>query len=100
MQIYLFLQFAALFLAFATRKVKIKGLDDAKYIAGAIYVTSIVLAVVIVATYSTKDLINTYTVIFSAGNWIGVTVVLTLVFVTKVRTSLCLRSRLCCCCCC
>ena len=43
------LQIIALVLAFATRKVKVKGLDDAKYIAAAIYVTSIVLAVIIVS---------------------------------------------------
>ena len=46
------LQVIALVLAFSTRKVKVKGIDDAKYIAAAVYVTSIVLVVVIVATYS------------------------------------------------
>ena len=35
-------------LAFSIRKVKVKGLDDTKYIAAAIYVTSIVLSVIIV----------------------------------------------------
>ena len=52
------LQAISLLLAFSIRKVKVKGLDDAKYIAAAIYVTSIVLAVIIVATYSLKDVIH------------------------------------------
>ena len=58
------LQAIALLLAFSIRKVKVKGLDDAKYIGAAIYVTSIVLAVIIVATYSLKDIINGFAALF------------------------------------
>ena len=82
------LQVIALVLAFATRKVKVKGLDDSKYIAAAIYVTSIVLAVIIVATYSLRDFVNGFATLFCTGFLIGTTVILGLVFVPKVRTLL------------
>ena len=79
------LQVIALVLAFSTRKVKVKGIDDAKYIAAAIYVTSIVLTVVIVATYSLKDFVNAFPALFCTGFVIGTTVILGLVFVPKVK---------------
>ena len=45
------LQIFSLLLAFSIRKINVKGLNDAKYIAVATYVISIVLAVIIVASY-------------------------------------------------
>ena len=79
------LQIIALLLAFSTRKVKVKGLDDSKYIAAAIYVTSIVLAVIIVATYSLNEFVNAFPALFCTGFLIGTTVILGLVFIPKVR---------------
>ena len=79
------LQIIALVLAFATRKVKVKGLDDAKYIAAAIYVTSIVLAVIIISTYTLKGVVNGFAAVFCTGFLIGTTSILVLVFVPKVR---------------
>ncbi len=78
------LQIIALLLAFSIRKVKVKGLNDAKYIAAAIYVTSIVLAVIIVATYTLKDVINGFTALFCTGFLVGTSVILFLVFVPLV----------------
>ena len=78
------LQVIALVLAFSTHKVKVKGLDDAKYIAAAIYVTSIVLAVIIVATYSLKDFVNVFPALLCTGFLIGTTSILGLAFVPKV----------------
>ena len=80
------LQVIALVFAFATRKVKVKGLDDSKYIAAAIYVTSIVLAFAIITSYSLRDFVNVFATLFCTGYLIGTTVVLGLVFVPKVRT--------------
>ena len=65
-----------LVLAFSTRKVKIKGLNDAKYILAAIYVSSIVLAVIIVSTYSLKNLVNIFAAVFCTGFFVGTTVIL------------------------
>ena len=81
------LQVVALVFAFATRKVKVKGLDDSKYIAAATYLTSIVLAVIIVTTYSLRDFVNVFPALFCTGFFIGTTVILALVFVPKVGIS-------------
>ena len=54
-------------IAFSTRKVKVKGINDAKYITTATYVTSIVLAVIIVAIYSMKDFVNAFPALFCTG---------------------------------
>jgi hypothetical protein len=78
------LQIIALVFAFSIRKVKVKGLDDAKYVGTIIYVTSIVLAVVIVASYSLTNYINGFAALFSTGFVIGTTVILLLVFVPLV----------------
>lgn len=80
------LQIIALVLAFSIRKVKVKGLDDAKYIGAAIYVTSIVLAVIIVATYTLTTYINAFAALFSLGFVFGTTVILFLVFVPLVNS--------------
>ena len=79
------LQVVALLLAFSIRRVKVKGLDDAKYIAASIYVTSIVLAVTIVGTYSLPEIVNGFTALVCTGFMIGTTVILALVFVPLVR---------------
>ena len=52
------MQILALLLAFRTRNVKVKGLDDSVYIAASVYVTSIVLTVIIVSTYTLRDYVN------------------------------------------
>ena len=78
------LQAIALLLAFSIRKVKVKGLDDAKYVGAAIYVTSIVLAVIIVATYTLETSINGFAALFCIGFLGGTTVILGLVFIPLV----------------
>ena len=84
------IQVIALIFTFSIRKVKIKGLNDANYIAIAVYVTSIVTAVIIVSTYTLEDYINVYAAVFSCGFIIGTTVILMLVFVPKVSDASCL----------
>ena len=64
--------------------MRVKGLNDAKYIAAAVYVTSIVTAVIIVSLYSLKTFLNLYAALFGLGFFIGTTVILLLVFVPKV----------------
>lgn len=79
------LQIIALIFAFSIRKVKIKGLNDAKYIAVAVYITSIVTAIVIVITYTLNMRINIFAGIFCAGFFIGTTAILGLVMIPPVR---------------
>nr|CAA76688.1 metabotropic glutamate GABA-like receptor [Geodia cydonium] len=78
------LQVTALILAFNTRKVKVKGLDDSKYIAAAIYVTSIVLAVAAISTYTLRDYVNIYPAVVGIGFLLGTTMILGLVFVPRM----------------
>ena len=74
----------ALVFSFSIDKVKGKGLNDAKYITVAVYVTSIVTAVIFVSLYSLKTFLNLYAVLFSFGFFIGTSVILGLVFLPKV----------------
>ena len=82
------LQCVALLLAFRIRKVKVKGLDDSMYIAASIYVTSIVLAVIIVSTYTLRDYVNAYPAVIGIGLLVGTSVILGLVFVPRVSVTL------------
>ena len=77
-------QVVALICAFSIRKIKIKGLDDAKYIAFSVYITSLVTAIVIVISYTLNDYVNFHASIFSAGFFIGTTLILGLVMVPPV----------------
>lgn len=79
------LQIIALVFSFSIRKVKVRGLNDAKYIAASIYVSSIVLAVVVVSTYTLKDFINAFAAVFCTGFWIGTSVILALSFIPLVN---------------
>ena len=72
-------------LAFSIRKVKVKGLNDTKYILAATYASSLVLAVIIISTYSLKDRLNIFEAVFSTGFFVGATSILVLVFGPKVR---------------
>ena len=82
------LQVAALVFSFSIRKVKVKGVNDAKYVAAAVYVTSIVTAVIFVSLYSLKTFVNLYAALFSLGFFIGTSVILVLVFIPKVMEML------------
>jgi len=78
------LQIIAIFLAFGTRKVKIEGLNDAKYIAGIIYVTSIVLAVIFVSFLTLRSYLNSLAAVYSIGFTVAPTLILGFVFIPKV----------------
>ncbi len=79
------LQVLALILAFSIRKVKVKGLNDAKYVGAAIYVTSMAQAVIILATFTLTQYVNAFAVLFSISFLSGTTVILLLVFMPLVR---------------
>ncbi|KAL5470791.1 hypothetical protein EMCRGX_G028810 [Ephydatia muelleri] len=69
------IQVIAILLAFGTRKVKVKGLNDSKYIAAIIYVTSICLVVVIISFATLRDKVNTLAAIYSLGFWCAATII-------------------------
>ena len=61
-----------------------KGMDDSKYIAAVIYITSIVLAVIIITTYTLTDFVNVFPAVVGSGFLLGTTMILVLVFVPRV----------------
>ena len=77
-------QIIAILLAFGTRKVKVQGLDDAKYIAGIIYATSIVLSVIIVSFVTLADYLNALAALYSIGYLTAASVITGLVFIPRV----------------
>ena len=79
------LQIVALVLALSTHKVKVKGLNDAKYIAAAIYATSIEVAVIIICIYTLSGFVNGFVALIGTVDFLGTTFTLGLVFVPKVR---------------
>ncbi len=78
------LQIVALVFAMSIRKVRIKGLNDAKYIIAAIYVTSIVTTLIFVSTYTLMKLPNVFAVVLSVCLFVGTTVIIGLVFIPPV----------------
>ena len=82
------LQVVALVFSFSIGKMKVKGLNDAKHVTIAVYVTSIVSAVIFVSLYSLKTYLNLYASLFSFGFFVGTTVILVLVFLPKVCINL------------
>lgn len=82
---YLFLlQAAAVILAFKTRKVKIKELNDSKSVAAIIYITSIVMASLMIITFASDGYIVVAETLFSGGIMLATAVFLGLTFVPKV----------------
>ena len=78
------LQIVGMLLAFQTRKVKIKGLNDSKFVATIIYISSIVLVALALVTFALRVYINIGTGVFVAGILTLTTIFLALSFIPKV----------------
>ena len=79
------LHICALYFAFQTRKVKIKALNDAKYIIMFTYTASIILAVVAVAVIILQSYENAYAAVYSFGIWLASFAILGFLFIPKVN---------------
>ena len=82
-----FLQVCALYFAFQTRKVKVKGINDAKYIAVIVYITTIILVITLVTSFALTSYVNIFASINSIGIWVTATVILAVMFIPKVYRS-------------
>ena len=80
-------QLVGFILAVQTRKVKIKALNDSKYVAAIIYVSSIVLVVLALVTFTLGDYVNLTEVFFSGGLIVGTTAFIGFSFIPKVIKS-------------
>ena len=85
-------QLVAVYLAFRTRKVKIKALNDAKYLALIIYTSTVIITVMIIGVVALGSFLNADAAVFSACILVFTTLVLGLLFVPKVSLhSMCLQ---------
>ena len=80
------LQVIALAFSLSIRKVKLKGLNDAKFVAICIYITNFLLAVNLVAFFALKRYFNLFGFLFPFCVFCGTTAILALVFVPNVST--------------
>lgn len=78
------LQAVALILAIKTRKVKIRTLNDSKYVAALIYISSITLAVLALLTFALGVYLNLTAAVYNGGLLFVTTAFLLLLFVPKV----------------
>ena len=78
------LQIIGIILAIQTRKVKIKLLNDSKYIAALIYTSSLVLMLIGVVSFTATSIPNIGEALTSGGLWVVTVLFLSLVFIPKV----------------
>lgn len=71
-------------LAFQTRKVKVQGLRDSKFVAAIIYISSIILVALALVTFALRTYINIGIGIIATGIFTLTTIFLALIFVPKV----------------
>ena len=64
--------------------MKVKGVNDSKYVAVIIYVTSLILAVSAVASFVLTEYLNAYASLFALGLGLGATTVIAFVFIPNV----------------
>ena len=79
------LQVSALVLAFKTRHVEIKVLNDSKETYAIVYITSVIVAELLIVTIALSEYNNIFTCFYYGGILIAATVILSLVYVPKVR---------------
>ena len=87
-----FLNVCALYFAFQTRKVKVEGLNSAKYITALVYTTSIITAITAISPLTLTKYINVYAVVYSFGLWLGNSAILGFLFIPKVLHIMCSRN--------
>ena len=80
------LQIIAIVLAIQTRRVKIKVLNDSKYIVALIYISSITVLVLVVVAFALGAIININEMLVSGVFFIATTSFLSLTFIPKVFT--------------
>ena len=88
-QIFIFaylavLQVIGIVFAFQTRRVKLRGLRDSKFVAIIIYISSIILVALALETFALRSYINIGSGIIAAGVLILTTIFLSLIFIPKV----------------
>ena len=78
------LQLVAMLMAFHTRGVRIKALNDSMEIAAIIYINSITLALLTVVEFALSNYHEVHASMFGLALLVGATLFLSLVFVPRV----------------
>ena len=73
-------------MAFHTRRVNIKVLNDSKEIAVIVYINSVTLTLLAVVEFALTKYHEVYTAIFGLALLLEATVFLALIFIPKVNT--------------
>ena len=74
-------------MAFRTRKVTIKALNDSKQIALLVYITTFELVVLAVIAFGLREWHIVYRAVFGGAMFIAATVYLSVVFIPRVSCS-------------
>ena len=78
------LQIIAMFMAFHTRKVKIKALNESKETAAIIYINSIILLLMILNVFIVEEHHQIFDLLFSLALLVQATLFLGILFIPKV----------------
>ena len=79
------LQLAALILAIHTQRVKVKGLDDSKYIIATVYASSLGLVLATLTHFAVIEYENVHAALFAIAAGGSSTAILGLIFIPKVH---------------
>lgn len=82
----IFAQLFSVFLAFQTRKVVIKALNDSKYVAIIIYLSTVIVTMMIIFTVTLDEFLNADGAVFGGLIYIFTTIILTILFIPKVSS--------------
>ena len=82
----LIFQLTAMVLALCTHDIKVKGLDDAKYIIATVYITTINLLLLAMIAFTLAENLYTYTSSLLILVFIATTIILGVVFIPKAST--------------
>ena len=80
----IFLQIIGIVFAIQTRKVKVKVLNDAKWVAAIIYSSSLCVIVIILSKFTLTGFLNFGTSLMNIAVILATSLILTLAFVPKV----------------
>ena len=76
-----------MFMAFHTRKIKIRALNDSKEIAAIVYINSIILVLLIVVEFPLRQYHYVYASLYGLALLVGGSLFLGLTFIPKVNCS-------------
>ena len=78
-------------MAFHTRRIKIKALNDSKEIAVIIYINSITLSLLAFVEFALNTYHEVYATLFGLSLLVGATLFLTLLFTPRVQMFACVE---------